>query len=197
MNEEERVLKLISKNNGILKVEQLKEINANNITLTRLVKKGLIEKVARGMYIDINTIEDNYYTFQYKCPKAIFSHSTALYFHGLSDRTPIKFMVTVPAKYNSRLLKDKKYVFSYLKEDLYIIGITKIKTTFQNEIYCYDMERTICDIVRDKNKIDPSLFVDAMKRYIDRKDKRINKLYEYAEKFNIKNEIRKYVEVLL
>ena len=34
MNEEERVLKLISKNNGILKVEQLKEINANNITLT-------------------------------------------------------------------------------------------------------------------------------------------------------------------
>jgi len=197
MNEEERVLNLISKNNGILKVEQLKGINVNNITLTRLVKKGVIERVARGMYIDVNTIEDSYYIFQYKCPKAIFSHSTALYFHDLSDRTPIKFMITVPAKYNSRLLKDKKYVFSYLKKDLYEIGKMKIKTSFQNEVYCYDMERTICDIVRDKEKIDSALFADAMKRYIDRKDKRINKLYEYAEKFNIKNEIRKYVEVLL
>lgn len=197
MNEEERVLNLISKNNGILKVEQLKQINVNNITLTRLIKKGLVERVARGMYIDINTIEDSYYIFQYKCPKAIFSHSTALYFHDLSDRTPIKFMITVPTKYNSRLLKDKKYVFSYLKKELYEIGKIKIKTAFQNEVYCYDMERTICDIVRDKDKIDPALFADAMKRYIDRKDKKINKLYEYAEKFNIKNEIRKYVEVLL
>ncbi|MEG1345075.1 MAG: hypothetical protein RSD14_06250 [Clostridia bacterium] len=50
---------------------------------------------------------DEYYTFQYKCPKAIFSHETALYFHDLSDRTPIIFMVTVPSNYNTRQLKDK------------------------------------------------------------------------------------------
>ena len=61
------------------------------------------------VYIDSTKIEDFYYVFQYKCPKAIFSHETALYFNDLTDRTPIEFMVTVPSKYNSRLLKDANY----------------------------------------------------------------------------------------
>ncbi len=197
MTDEEKVLELLKNSNGIIKTSLLKKENISKMSLTRLVQKGLIERIERGLYIDNNIIEDNYVVFQHICNKAIFSHSTALYFHQLSDRTPIKLMSTVPSNYNSRLLKDNNYVFFYLKEELYEIGKTKIKTPFQNEVYCYDLERTICDIIRNKDKIDASLFSDAMKRYVERKDKNIIKLYEYAEKLNIIEKVKNYMEVLM
>lgn len=196
MNDEEKVLELIKKNNGTIKTSDIVSQNINKMSLVRLVKKGLIERIERGLYIDSSKMEDSYFIFQYKCPKAIFSHETALYFHDLSDRTPIELMVTVPSGYNSRLLKNAKYRFSYIKEDLYELGKTTITTQYGNDIYCYDIERTICDIIRDKNKIEKYQFKDALKRYTELKVKDIAKLYKYAEKFNIKDEVKKYIEVL-
>lgn len=196
MKDEEKVLELMKNNNGILKTKDLYNNQINTVFLTRLVRKGLIERVAKGLYIDSSKMEDSYYIFQYKCPKAIFSHETALYFHDLTDRTPIEFMVTVPSKYNSRYLKNSEYKFSYIKDELYEIGITKVMTPYNHEVYCYDIERTICDIIRDKNKIEKYQFTDALKRYSTLKVKDISKLYKYAEKFNIKSEVKKYIEIL-
>lgn len=197
MNGEEKVLELMKKNNGIVKTGELKEQKINKMTLTRLVEKGLIERVARGLYIDANNFEDSYYIFQYLCPKAIFSHETALYFHDLTDRTPIKFMITVPSGYYTRYMKSNDYKFSYIKEELYGIGRIKVLTPYGNEVYCYDIERTICDLIRNKEKIEVYQFTDAMQRYARLKNKNIIKLYKYAEKFNIKEEVRKYMEVLI
>ena len=105
-------------------------------------------------------------------------------------------MVTIPSKYNSRYLKSSEYKFSYIKDELYEIGIAKVMTPYNNEVYCYDIERTICDIIRDKNKIEKYQFTDALKRYSNLKVKDISKLYKYAEKFNIKSEVKKYIEIL-
>lgn len=196
MNDEEKILKLLKKNNGLLKTSDVISKNINKMALNRLVQKGTIERVARGLYVGSDVIEDPYYIFQYKCPKAIFSHETALFFHDLTDRTPIVLMLTIPSKYNSRLLKEHEYHFSYIKEELYELGKTKVKTPYGNEVYCYDIERTICDIIRDKNKIEKYQLGDALKRYMRLKVKDISKLYRYAEKFNIKDEVKKYIEVL-
>jgi len=196
MKEEEKVLKLIEKNKGIIKTEDLVNNNINTVCLTRLVRKGMLERAARGLYIASNQIDDPYYIFQYRCPKAIFSHETALYFHDLTDRTPIELMVTVPSGSYSKYMKEKEYHFSYLKEELYELGKIKIKTPYGNEVYCYDIERTICDIIRDKAKIEKYQFTDALKRYSNLKVKDISKLYIYAEKFNIKDEVKKYIEIL-
>lgn len=197
MKQEDIVKKYIEQKNGILKTSELKKAGVDTMILTRLTRKGVIERIARGLYIDSNTFEDSYYIFQYQCPKAIFSHETALYFHDLTDRTPIKIMATIPSGYNTKFIKDKNYLFSYLKQELYNLGKTKVKTPYGNEVYCYDIERTICDLIRDKRKIESYQFTDAIKRYAKLKDKDINRLYKYAEKFNIKEEVRKYMEVLV
>lgn len=197
MKQEDIVRKYIEQNKGIIKTSELKQTGVDTITLTRLVRKGIIERVAKGLYIDANNFEDSYYIFQYQCSKAIFSHETALYFHDLTDRTPIKIMVTIPSGYNTKFIKDKNYEFFYLKQELYSLGKTKVITPYGNEVYCYDIERTICDLVRNKEKIEVYQFTDAMQRYAKLKNKDINKLYRYAEKLNIKEEVRKYMEVLI
>ena len=97
----------------------------------------------------------------------------------------------------AKLLKDKSYDFFYLKDELYEIGIIEMKTPYGNKIKVYDLERTICDIIRNKKRIEIALFTDAMKRYVERKDRNSIRLHKYAKLFNIEDEIRKYLEVLL
>ena len=87
------------------------------------------------------------------------------------------------------------------ESDIHCVRAVSVKTEadvtqYGNEVYCYDIERTICDIIRDKNKIEKYQFTDSLKRYVELKMKDIAKLYQYAEKFNIKNEVKKYIEVL-
>jgi len=197
MTIQKNIEKILKSNNGYLKTSELKEYKLNKMLLKRFMKTGEIERISRGLYISKDTIEDDYYVLQYRCPKAIFSHETALYFHDLTDRTPDTLMITIPTGYNSRLLKDEHYVFSYIKPELHNLGKMKIKTPFGNEVYCYDIDRTICDIIRHKDKIERYQFVDALKRYSRMKNKDISKLYKYAEKLHIQKKVREYMEILL
>ena len=197
MDDIKKVEKLLKKNNGVIETNQVENLGINNKVLTRMIEKGLIERIARGVYIGKDTFEDKYFTTQAICKKGIFSHETALYFHDLCDRTPITYQLTIPSYYNTKLLKDKDYEFFYLKEELYEVGVIEMKTPYGNKVKVYDLERTICDIIRNKKRIEIALFSDAMKRYAERRDKNTIKLHKYAKLFNIESDLRKYLEVLL
>lgn len=192
-----KIEKLLKKRNGVITTSEVENTGINSRILTRMIERGIIERVARGVYISADTIEDKYFTTQAICRKGIFSHETALYFHDLCDRTPIKYQITIPSYYNNTLIKNKNYEFFYLKKELYEIGITEMKTPYGNKVKVYDLERTICDIIRNKKKIEIALFADSMKRYAKRKDRDSIKLYKYAKLFNIEDELRKYLEILL
>ena len=196
MDDIQKVEKLLKKNNGVIETYQVEELGINNKVLTRMIEKGLIERIARGAYIGKDTFEDQYFITQAICRKGIFSHETALYFHDLCDRTPIKYQLTIPSYYNTKLLKDKSYDFFYLKDELYEIGIIEMKTPYGNKIKVYDLERTICDIIRDRNKIDPQIFNTAMKEYFKSNKRNLNLLYKYAKKLKIDKILKKYMEVL-
>lgn len=197
MEDIDKIRKLLKKNNGTITTKEVETLGISSKILTRMIEKGIIERVARGIYIETDTLEDKYFITQAICKKGIFSHETALYFHDLCDRTPIKYQLTIPSYYNNTLIKNKNYQFFYLKEDLYEIGITEIRSPYGNKIKVYDLERTICDIIRNKKKIEIALFTDAMKRYAERKDRNSIRLHKYAKLFNIEDDLRKYLEVLL
>lgn len=197
MNEIQKVLELLKNNNGIITTKQVEEIGINNKILTRMIEKGLIERVASGVYIGVKEIEDTYLTSQATCRQGIFSNETALYLHGLSERTPIKYTFTIPSGYNTKLLKDKKYNFFYLKKEIHELGSCKVKTPYGNEVIAYDIERTICDIIKNKEKLDIYIVTNAIKDYLKNKNKDLIKLHCYAKELNIDEKVKKYLEVLL
>ena len=59
------------------------------------------------------------------------------------------------------------------------------------------MERTICDILRVKNKKDPQMFVYAIKEYAKSANKNLSRLMKYAKEFGVEAELRQCMEVLL
>ena len=91
----------MKKNNGYITSKELDMFDIHRMYLSIMQEKGIIEKVASGIYIDTNKIEDNYYVFGLSMPNAIYSHMTALYFHGLSIKAPNDvYDITVKRSYN-------------------------------------------------------------------------------------------------
>ena len=197
MTNAEKIIKLANDNNGYITTKKVKEEKINTIELTRLVEKNKLERITRGYYVITNSFYDDYYKYQLKSKNCVFSHSTALYFYDLSDRTPLYFDMTVPVGYSGSLSKDKNVHLHYVKKELLELGLTNVESSFGMKIRTYDLERTICDIVKYRNHMDKEIFTKALKWYSKRKDKNLLKLMKYAKKLNIDKKVLEYMEVLL
>ena len=64
-------------------------------------------------------------------------------------------------------------------------------------IKVYDIERTICDIIKNKSKIDIEIFTKALKDYAKMTNKDLFKLMKYAKKLGVDKKVREYMEILL
>ena len=193
----EKLNDIIRKNKGIVFSSQVDKAQIPRIYLSKLVEKGSLEKLARGIYITPETFDDEMYRLQARYSKGIFSHGTALFLHDLTDRTPINYTMTFPVGYNTPSLITENIRFFYIKKELHTMGSTNMKTPYGREINAYGLERTICDIVRSRNQLDIQIVNESIKRYAMRKDKDIPKLVEYAKLFRVQKIVRQYVEVLL
>ena len=127
----------------------------------------------------------------------VYSHETALFLNDLTDRDPVSYCVTVPTGYNTSKLKQDGLIVHTIKKELLDLGICTKQTSFGNDIRTYDMERTICDMLRDRKNQDIAVVSDALKRYARRSDKDLNKLMKYADVLRIEKVLRSYLEVLL
>lgn len=192
-----RITKIIKENNGIITASEVAENSIDSWYLTDMVRNGELERVARGVYFDSSY--DNYdelYFFQLQNKVCIYSYQTALYLHNLTERLPFINEVTVYQGYNTWRIKDK-VIPHQVKKEWYKLGLTEVKTEMGNTILAYDMERTLCDIVRDRKNQDPEIFSKAWHFYLKKDSKDIWKLRNYADDFGITKQIEDILEVLV
>lgn len=182
--------------NGYLTTKDVTNNNISRTYLTKLVKENKIEGVSRGIYIKKNELTDEFIILQSKSKNAIYSNTTALYLYGLSNRILIKYDITINSGYNGSLQKNDDVNLFYIKKELLNLGVTNYKLSSGNIIKVYDLDKTICDIIKNKKKIDAELFNKAIRGYFYSKEKNTLKSYEYAKKMNIYDKIRNTFEVL-
>ena len=193
----DNIKKIIEKNNGIITAKEADKYGIDSWYLTDMVRKGDLERIGRGIYFDNGF--DNYdemYFFQLQNRVCIYSYQTALYIHGLTERLPYVNEVTVYQGYNPWRFKGMVNVHQ-VKKELYKIGVVEKNTDMGNSVYVYDMERTICDIVRDRKRQDPEIFSKVWKFYIKNSLKDIWKLRDYANIFGISERVESILEVLV
>ena len=188
---------VLAENGGAITAAQANKTGVSNERLRLLVKSGQLVRAQFGVYVAGDEFIDKMFIAQLRRPKIVYSHGTALFLNNLTDRDPLSYTVTVPTGYNpSNLQKDGFRVFN-IKRDLHRVGLTKQKTIFGNPVWVYDVERTICDCLRNRNQLEPGLCGEALKRYLTRKEKNLNRLTQMADMFSVGKLLRTYLEVLL
>ncbi len=197
MNYLEKIEELIKQQNGTILSADLDKLGIPRKYLQRLINEGRLERSDRGIYVAVDAIEDEMFAMQKKYSNLIYSHETALFMHNLSDRTPFEYSATVPSGYKVVSNIADRFKIYYVKKELHELGVISLKSSFGNQIRVYNIERTICDIIKSRSRVDIQIFNEALRRYVKIKSSDYSLLMDYAKKLNIETVLKNYLEVIL
>ena len=199
MTIKERLINELKSNDGIISTKDALKLGINKYVLKNLKDKGIIVKIANGLYALPNEEIDEYIYLTHRIPKGVFSHETAAYLNGLITRMPLVYVMTVVVGDNVTRVKSNRddIVFKYVKKNIYELGREEALNPFGRKIFIYDKERTVLDLIKDKNRVDSDVFSESIKSYFFSKEKNLFKLYKYAKYMNMEKQLKTYSEVLL
>lgn len=197
MNDSKQILELAKQNNGVITTAMVVKAGFSRGSLKYLADNGSFERVSRGVYTLPEVWEDEFVNIQSRYKRGIYALDTVLFLCDLTDRTPMRFHMVFPSTYNLSNPKQDGIVCSCSKEPLYSLGVTEMTTPGGNVVRSYCAERTLCDILKPRNRTDIQVVTDAFKRYAAGKDKNIPLLSEYARALKVEEKLRSYLEVLL
>jgi len=188
----EEYKKVFDRYNGVITTAEFLKAGYHHKFLKELTDEGIIRKLKRGYYewqddefISDATIISRLF------PDSVVYLLSALYIYGYVDRTPNEWHLAV-ARGSARPRFEIKYPIikpHYIREKYMNIG--KVKEIYESqEINIFDRDRTICDVVRNANKLEKEIVNQAIKNYINDPQKNIFNLLEYTKKMRAENKVR-------
>jgi len=197
MKKSEALDNLLNANNGYIKTSDALSLGVSKAYFIEYTKSRMLERVAHGLYMSQDTWHDEMYIIQVRYPEAVFSHETALYLLDFAEREPSQYSITLRANSRSSILSKEGVKVYKIKSELFEVGLTAIQSQFGNKLRAYNLERTICDLLRSRNNIEFQEFQAALKDYVKLKEKDLPLLMRYSKLFSIEKIARHYLEVLL
>jgi len=195
----EIVRKIFSDYDYIMTTAQLNAEKLYYRDIQQMLEEGLIEKVKRGYY---HWIEDfgksEVVIINSLFPDAVLCMETALFYYGYSDRNPAEWNIAIDKNASRKRTKiDYPFVKAYRVEPAILtIGETKGEIDFI-EVRIYDRDRTICDVLRNMNKMDKEIFNKAIQNYVKDSKKNIPNLMQYAKKLRVQKRVKDLIGVWL
>lgn len=167
--------------------------------IQRMLDANLIEKIKRGYY---HWIEDygksEVVIINRLFPDAVLCMDTALFYYRYSDRNPAEWNMTIDKNTSrQRTQIDYPFIKAYRVEpELLTLGEIKGKIDFI-DVRIYDRDRTICDVLRNMNKMDKEIFNKAIQNYVVDPKKNIPNLMQYAKVLRVQKKVKDLIGVWL
>ena len=191
------ILNVLESQKGTIASQDICALGITRSMLGKYVKAGLLERAGRGFYTRPDSLMDDMFALAKRSSKIVFSHSTSLFLLGKSERTPFNHYVTIKSGDTVPYTLRREIKAFYVKDELYDLGKITLPTPFGNMVPCYDLERTICDFVKNRRRMDDELFIATLKSYIEDESRNLSKLGEYAQKLGIEEKLNRIFEVVL
>ncbi|TPF93770.1 type IV toxin-antitoxin system AbiEi family antitoxin domain-containing protein [Bifidobacterium sp. UTBIF-78] len=182
---------------GYLLVSEMERRGVSRTAISRFVHEAKLEKAAKGLYVSPNAESDPLFELQYRYPKAIFSHETALFLLGEGERIPLTPTITLPQSAGTARLKNEDVTVRKVSDNRFLIGLSSAITMFGHTVRVYDLERTICDLFRSRSTVDPQDLQSAFQNYMRSAHTDLAKLMNYAREFRLVNVMRPYLEAVM
>jgi predicted transcriptional regulator of viral defense system len=196
MKEANFIRNIFEQKAGIVSAQYLSENGVTYYDINQLLQTALITKLKRGLYkwADIET--DELAEVANIVEKGVFCLQSACFYYGLTTSIPSEHHIAIADTRHVALPIYPPIKLYYWNENVYHLGVTNVIAGNQ-WVQMYDMEKTICDVIRHRNKIGFDVIKEVFKNYVKRKDKNLNRLDNYAKLLKIQNKINQIIEWLL
>ncbi|MCB0707212.1 MAG: type IV toxin-antitoxin system AbiEi family antitoxin domain-containing protein [Saprospiraceae bacterium] len=191
----ESVIEVFKALGGVLTT---KELDANGVSyyhIKQLLVAGDIERIKQGVYRLREMTNDEMIEVQKLIPHGVFCMYSAALLHDLTTFTPSEYHVAIPHKSKVTLPAYPPIKIYYWDGSLYSLGQEE-RNINEIPIRVFDVEKTICDIVKFRSKTGEDMAKEVLKEYLMIKSKNLNKLLAYSKKLKIYTVLKNYVSIL-
>ncbi len=184
---------------GILKTSELLRCGYYHRKIQQLISDGEIEQIRRGYY---QLIDDNSYSeiaiIAELFPDAVLCMESALDYYGYTERTPSAWNLAVPDSSSRRRFRIAWPVVKphFICQSKFSVGITDVEME-GTKIKIYDRERTICDCLTHRNKMDTEVFNSAIRGYLADPKRREARLGKYAVTLRVQKKVQEVMGIWL
>lgn len=190
--------KIFRENGGQLRMNEAIKRGISRYMLYRLKDKGIIEQISRGVYRlkDLPPIGNpDLVTVSLRFPNSVICLISALAFHGITTQIPHSVSVAIPRGSRPPSLDYPPVQPHQFSGNAYTTGIETLQIDGV-PVKIYNMEKTLADCFKFRNKIGMDIFLEAFKLYRERKKTDLTKLIKYGKICRIDRAMMPYLEAL-
>ncbi len=191
-------LKLLREADEILSTKGILSLGIHPRILYLLRDEGLLEQISRGRYrlSELPGIENpDFITVASRSPKSVICLVSALSYYELTTQIPSVVSIALIKGSNKPVIDYPPIECYFYSKASFDLGITRIDMNGLS-IQIYDIEKTIVDCFKFRNKIGLDVVLEAIKLYKSRENIKLNKLLEYANICRVKKIMIPYLEML-
>ncbi|HJA71525.1 MAG TPA: type IV toxin-antitoxin system AbiEi family antitoxin domain-containing protein [Candidatus Lachnoclostridium stercoravium] len=196
---EKELQDLFASHGGILKTSELLQCGCYYRKIQELINDGEIEQVRRGYY---QRIDDNSYSevavIVRLFPDAVLCMESALDYYGYTERTPSSWNLAVLDSSSRRRFNISWPIVKphFISESKFPVGIVEAEIEGTN-MRIYDRERTICDCLTHRNKMNAEVFNNAIRGYLKDPRRKESRLGMYAAALRVQRKVREVLGIWL
>lgn len=164
--------------------------------LRRATEEGTVMRLRKGIYVEMSALANNMIDVERIVPHGVLCLYSAFAHYGLSTQVPSATCLAIEAKRKVRLPEYPPIELYFWKKENLEFGIIQ-KNISGYDVLITDMERTVCDAVKYRNKIGLDVCGEVINNYLNKEQRNITLLLEYAQKLRVKNILTKYLETRL
>lgn len=171
----------------------------------KIIEEWIAEETRNMLQRYIDTVNETQQIEEWKsdlveikaiAPQGIICLLSTAAYYDLTTFIPSEHYIAIP---KSTTIERPEYppleVF-YWEGEEYTLGQTKVMTE-EEEIQIYDIEKTVCDVLKYQKDIGQGISMEVLKNYLRRKDRKIAKLLDYARQLGIFKQLSNVLDTLL
>ncbi|HEX9734045.1 MAG TPA: type IV toxin-antitoxin system AbiEi family antitoxin domain-containing protein [Thermoanaerobaculia bacterium] len=193
----DKVLDLI-RETGVLRSRDLDRHEIPRASLQRLVRRGEVERVGRGLYMLPDAAVTEHHSLVEACkrvPQGVVCLLSALRFHDLTTQNPFEIWLAIPQRAWRPRADEVALRIVYLSSSAYEAGIEEHRIE-GTTIRVYSAAKTVADCFKFRSKIGLDVALEALKDFRDKYRAGLDDLWRFAKTCRVSRVMRPYLEAL-
>ena len=185
----------IESHGGIILTEELSGSDEYK-RLLRSVERGELLRVRHGVYAKPEALFNTMTDIERIVPNGVLCLYTAWQHYQLTTTIPPAFCVAIDTKRKMKMEDGIPIQLYYWKSENLQIGVVEQEISGFN-VRITDLERSVCDAVKYRNKIGLDVCSEIIRSYVRKKERNLSRLSEYAKKLRVTNTLNHYLEIAI
>ena len=178
--------------NGVMNTQEIRE-SQSYYGIRKALEEGSMVRLKNGVYASTEALASTMIDIERVVPRGVLCLYSAWEHYGLTTQIPGAFYVAVEKHRKVVVPEFPPIQLCYWEQKYYEMGVVETEVK-GHRVRIYDLEKSVCDALKFRNKIGLDVASEVLKSYLRRKDRSIARLTAYAKQMRVGATLKGYLE---